>query len=63
MIPCLIQLLWLPMKFRKDYKLAITVFKCIYGIAPDYLSDLIEIYQPSRNLRYSDKFIFKSKYS
>ena len=35
--PWLIQLHWLPIKFRIDYKIAITVLKCIYGLAPEYL--------------------------
>ena len=49
-------------KFRIDYKIAITVFKCIYGLAPEYLCELIEIYQPIRNLRSADKFLLKSKH-
>ena len=60
--PCFIQLHWLPIKFRIDFKIAITVFKCIYGLAPEYLCELIEMYKPTRNLRSADKFLLKPKY-
>ena len=41
------------------------VFKCLNGLAPSYLCDLIELYKPSRNLRSSDKLllkVFKTKF-
>ena len=50
---CLINLHCLSIKFRIYYKMAITVFKCIHGLAPDYLWSLIETHRPSRNLRFS----------
>ena len=49
--PCLIYLHWLPVKYRIDFKIAVLAFKCLNGLAPKYLSDLIEPYTPSRNLR------------
>ena len=51
--PCLVHLHWLPIKYRIDYKIAVLTFKCINGLAPDYLAELIQTYEPSRNLRSS----------
>ena len=48
------ELHWLPIKERIKFKLAVTVFKAINGLAPDYLSDLVAPYQPTRSLRSSD---------
>ena len=44
--PCLIELHWLPINFRVDYKIALLAFKCLNGLAPKYLSDFIEVYVP-----------------
>ena len=59
--PCLIELHWLPIRFRIDYKISLIVFKCLNGLAPSYLSELIEIYVPSRNLRSANLFLLKTK--
>ncbi|CAH3195662.1 unnamed protein product, partial [Porites evermanni] len=39
--PKLYELHWLPVSLRIDYKILLLTFKCIYGLAPTYLSDLI----------------------
>ena len=40
--PALYELHWLlPISLRIDYKILLLTFKCIYGLAPTYLSDLI----------------------
>ena len=59
--PCLIDLHWLPIKFRIDYKIAVTVFKCLNNLAPPYLNELIEIYSPSRSLRSSSLNLLTTK--
>ena len=60
--PCLFELHWLPVKYRIDYKIALLTFKCLYGLAPPYLSSLIEWYKPGRqNLRSADKLLLKVK--
>ena len=33
----------MPVSLRIDYKVLLLTFKCIYGLAPTYLSDLISI--------------------
>ena len=45
----LIDLHWLPVKFRLQYKLVILVYKCLYSDGPAYLSSLLEEYHPSQN--------------
>ena len=59
--PCLLELHWLPVSFRIDYKIAVLSFKCINGLAPEYLSNLVEEYVPVRNLRSSSQRKLKSK--
>ena len=59
--PCLIELHWLPVKFRVDYKIAVLTFKCLNGLAPQYLSSLIEVYVPSRSLRSASKNLLRVK--
>ena len=49
--PLLIQLHWLPIKFRIDFKIACIVYKCLNNQAPSYLLDLITPYVPARPLR------------
>ena len=59
--PCLIELHWLPVSYRIDYKIAVLTFKCLHGLAPEYLSDLIEEYQPTRQLRSANQKLLKKK--
>ena len=59
--PCLIELHWLPVSYRIDYKIAVLTFKCLYGLAPEYLSDLIEEYQPTRQLRSANQKLLTQK--
>jgi hypothetical protein len=53
--PVLRNLHWLPIKYRVMYKILLLTFKCLHGLAPDYLTDLIHEYKPSRNLRSSSQ--------
>ena len=52
------ELHWLPVSLRIDYKILLLTFKCIYGLAPTYLSDLISIKSNSLyNLRSTGKLL------
>ena len=52
--PSLINLHWLPIRFRINFKMAMFAFKCIHGQAPNYLKNLIAIKKSTRhNLRSS----------
>jgi len=49
--PVLYKLHWLPTEERIVFKILLMTFKCTMGLAPSYLSDLVERYVPRRNLR------------
>ena len=56
--PTLYELHWLPVSLRIDYKISLLTFKCIYGLAPTYLSDLISRKSNSLyNLRSTGKLL------
>jgi hypothetical protein len=58
--PLLEKLHWLPVAQRIDYKIATICFNIINQTAPQYLSDIVSIYTPSRTLRSSaDSRLFK----
>ena len=52
-IPLLETLHWLPVEKRISYKLATMCHKCMYGNAPSYLTNILQLYTPSRHLRSS----------
>ena len=52
--PVLIDLHWLPVDARINFKILLTAFKTIHRFAPLYLIDLLEIYTPVRDLRSAD---------
>ena len=45
--PVLRQLHWLPVEKRISYKVLLITFKSLHGLAPSYLSDLLQWYEPS----------------
>ena len=47
----------LPVKQRINFKIATTVFKLKHSGTPEYLSELLVNYQPSRTLISSDKLL------
>ena len=50
--PCLRELPWLPVSERVTFKILVTVFKCLSGTAPGYLSSCLSLHKPRRaNLR------------
>jgi hypothetical protein len=54
--PILRTLHWLPVKYRIIYKILLLTYKCLHGIAPVYLQELIKLYTPTRNLRSLSQF-------
>ena len=55
--PALIRLHWLPVQFRIEFKVAMLVYKCINGTAPQYLKDLTKNREISRYSLRSNKGI------
>ena len=51
--PILMSLHWLPINARIEYKLPVICHSIILGLSPIYLSDLLSVYTPKRNLRHS----------
>ena len=56
------ELHWLPVEQRIIFKINLICFKILNNLAPDYLVDLIHVYEPARYLRSSsDKWRLKIK--
>ncbi len=49
--PVLSTLHWLPIKHRIHFKILLITYKALNGLAPQYLSELLSQYSPSRPLR------------
>ena len=49
--PVLYSLHWLPISMRIKFKVLLICFKCLNGLAPMYLSELLELNIPGRTLR------------
>ena len=47
------ELHWLPVEQRIIFKINLICFKILNNLAPDYLVDLIHVYEPARCLRAS----------
>lgn len=51
--PILETLHWLPVRYHIEDKVVRMTFKAIHLLAPSYITDLLQFYQPSRTLRSS----------
>ena len=49
--PLLQSLHWLPVRARVTYKVLVLTYQAIHGLAPEYLQQLVTVYEPNRNLR------------
>ena len=52
--PLLKELHWLPIEQRPVFKILLLTFKCLNGVGPEYLKDMLTPYQPGRSLRSSN---------
>jgi len=57
--PILKSLHWLPIQRHIEFKILVLVFKCLHGLAPDYLTNLIQILKPAWKLRNSTKLLLQ----
>ncbi len=55
--PILASLPWLPIHFRINFKILLFTFKSLNGLAPPYLSELLQPYTPHRSLRSADQLL------
>lgn len=58
--PVLEQLHWLPVDYRINYKVATLAFKVRSSGSPAYLSNVLNDYQPTRNLRSSNQLLLST---
>ena len=49
--PVLQSLHWLPVHYRIMFKILLLSYQCFHNLAPSYLTELLTIYKPGRNLR------------
>ncbi|XP_046551047.1 uncharacterized protein LOC124260773 [Haliotis rubra] len=57
--PVLHSLHWLPVRYRIQYKILLLVFKCVNGLAPSYLSNLLKKHYPPRSLRSGSQYFLE----
>ena len=57
--PLLKDLHWLPVSYRITFKIALLAYKCMNGLAPSYLRDLLATKTYTRSLRSSSKNTLK----
>ena len=50
--PILGKLHWLPVEERDIFKILLLTYKALNNLAPSYISELVNQYVPSRNLKY-----------
>ena len=55
--PTLIELHWLPIAKRIEFKILLLTFKAIHGLAPSYIQDMVHIHTPVRNLRSANSCV------
>jgi len=55
--PVLKDLHWLPVRLRINFKILLLTYKSLHGLAPLYLSELIQPYKPTRSLRSQSKHL------
>ena len=52
---------WLPVKKRITFKMLLLTYKCLNGLAPPYLEELLKPYAPSRSLRSGTQDLLTEK--
>ena len=58
--PVLKDLHWLPVEQKLEYKVLLLTYKTLHGKAPEYISQLLSLYTPTRPLRSEKKKIPQS---
>ena len=59
--PVLASLHWLPVVFRIKFKILLFTFKSLHGLAPKYMSELVCIHAPSREIRSAQQMLLETK--
>ena len=61
--PVLKELHWLPVRQRISFKVLVLTYQTLHGTAPQYMTDLLSRYQPTRSLRSSDALLLTAPQS
>ena len=56
----LLDLHWLPIRFRIQFKVTLFIFKALRGLAPQYLSNLLVVKSSYHNLRNSSDLLLSA---
>ena len=56
--PILFELHWLPIKYRINFKILLITYKALHGLAPNYITELLNVKPLSRNNLRSDGELF-----
>ena len=59
--PVLMELHWLPVEQRLQFKILLYTYKVVNGIAPVYLQELLDLYRPGRSLRSGNMQLLKTQ--
>ena len=59
--PVLMELHWLPVEQRVEFKTLLFTYKVVNGMAPVYLQDLVDLYRPCRGLRSGNMQLLKTQ--
>ena len=57
--PILQKLHWLPVRQRIIFKLLLLTYKALHGLAPGYITDMLQLHKPTRELRSSTRLLLK----
>ena len=57
------ELHWLPVRERISFKVLVLTYQALHGTAPQYMTDLLSRYQPTRPLRSSDALLLTAPQS
>ena len=57
------ELHWLPVRQQISFKVLVLTYQALYGTAPQYMTDLLSRYQPTRSLRSSDALLLTAPQS
>ncbi len=63
MMPVLISLHWLTVKYRIQYKVLMFIYKALHNQAPEYIKDMLIPYQSQRHLRSSQNMLLTVPWS
>ena len=55
------ELHWLPLEQRAEFKILLFTYKVVNGMAPVYLQDRLDLYRPCRSLRSGNMQLLKTQ--